>query len=80
MRPSRQRVVGVALDGSGFLVPRPEGLLLTACSWASSKWEHLAGDPVIVRASAGRFGDERIDDMDDSQLIDRRANLESSSR
>ncbi len=26
------------LAGSGFLVPRSEGLLMTACSWASSKW------------------------------------------
>ncbi|MFQ5556692.1 MAG: protoporphyrinogen oxidase, partial [Acidimicrobiales bacterium] len=28
------------LDGSGFLVPRATGLLMTACSWSSSKWEH----------------------------------------
>jgi oxygen-dependent protoporphyrinogen oxidase len=63
--------VGRQLDGSGFLVPKPEGLLLTACSWASSKWEHLAGDPVIVRASAGRFGDERIFDLDDDALVAR---------
>jgi oxygen-dependent protoporphyrinogen oxidase len=49
------------LDGSGYLVPRPEGRLLTACSWASSKWAHLGHDPdtVVLRASAGRFGDER---------------------
>src|SRR5699024_8361328 len=30
-----------SLGGSGFLVPRGEGLLCTAASWASSKWEHL---------------------------------------
>ena len=32
------------LAGSGFLVPASEDLNITACSWASSKWEHLRGD------------------------------------
>ena len=32
------------LAGSGFLVPASEDLTITACSWASSKWEHLRGD------------------------------------
>ena len=31
-------------SGSGFLVPASEDLTITACSWASSKWEHLRGD------------------------------------
>ena len=59
------------LDGSGFLVPRVEGRLLTACSFASTKWAHLAGeDDVILRASAGRFGDSRAMNMDDASLVD----------
>ena len=33
------------MDGSGFLVPRESGLLLTACSWATTKWPHLDVDP-----------------------------------
>ena len=32
------------LAGSGFLVPASEDLTITACSWASSKWEHLRSD------------------------------------
>ena len=32
------------LSGSGFLVPASEDLTITACSWTSSKWEHLRGD------------------------------------
>ncbi len=64
--------VTLPLPGSGFLVPRRAGLLTTACSWTSSKWPHLApgrGDgTVIVRASAGRIDDHRIDDLDDSDL------------
>ena len=60
------------LDASGFLVPRPEGLLLTACSWSSSKWSHLAGDDrVILRASAGRWGDDRAAALSDDELVGR---------
>jgi protoporphyrinogen/coproporphyrinogen III oxidase len=59
------------LDGSGFLVAQPEGLLLTACSWASSKWAHLdQPDTVILRASAGRHHDRRALELDDETLID----------
>lgn len=59
------------LDGSGFLVPGRAGLLLTACSWVSSKWEHLAGDgsTVILRASAGRDGDDRAMRLSDRELL-----------
>lgn len=65
------------LDASGYLVPRTEGLLLTAASWASSKWAHLSRPGrVILRASAGRFGDDRAADMDDATLVERiRADL-----
>lgn len=64
--------VPVPLDGSGFLVPRSEGLVMTACSWSSSKWAHLA-DPgrVLLRVSAGRHGDERAAHLDDDELTAR---------
>jgi oxygen-dependent protoporphyrinogen oxidase len=38
------------LDGSGFLVDPDEGLSIAACSWFSSKWPHLTGDRVVLRA------------------------------
>jgi oxygen-dependent protoporphyrinogen oxidase len=65
------------LDGSGYLVPRTTGLLMSACSWASSKWAHLAPSSegarpdgtVIVRASAGRQGDDRFAALDDDTLV-----------
>lgn len=58
------------LDASGFLVPRTEGLLMTASSWSSSKWAHLAGDETtVVRVSTGRFGDERSTKLDDDALV-----------
>jgi oxygen-dependent protoporphyrinogen oxidase len=59
------------LDGSGFLVPRREGRLTTACSWTSSKWPHLAGDGTVwLRASVGRAGDVRCLALDDADLTE----------
>jgi len=57
-------------DGSGFLVPQSDGHLMTACSFASSKWPHWA-EPgeVVLRVSAGRFGDERALEMKDIELV-----------
>jgi protoporphyrinogen/coproporphyrinogen III oxidase len=61
---------GRPLDASGYLVPRSEGLLLTACSWASTKWPHLARPgQFVIRASAGRYGDTRAMEMDDDALV-----------
>jgi oxygen-dependent protoporphyrinogen oxidase len=60
------------LDASGLLVPRTEGRLLTACSFATTKWAHLGeADPstVVLRASAGRTGDDRAIDLDDDVLL-----------
>ncbi len=59
-----------ALDGSGFLVPRVEGRTVTACSWTSSKWPHLAGDGTVwLRASVGRDGDDAALALDDDALV-----------
>lgn len=58
------------LEGSGFLVAVGDRLpALTACSWASSKWAHLA-DPelAILRVSAGRHGDTAALALDDESL------------
>jgi oxygen-dependent protoporphyrinogen oxidase len=60
------------LDGSGFLVPRGEGRLMTAASWSSSKWAHLASpERVLLRVSAGRVDDRRADALDDDELVAR---------
>ena len=58
------------LDGSGFLVPRSQGLLTTACSWASSKWRHYAGGGLaLMRVSAGRTDDRRWLDLNSAELV-----------
>lgn len=56
--------------GSGFLVPRGEGRLMTACSWSSSKWTHLRAESgrVLLRVSAGRADDHRARAMEDQEL------------
>lgn len=67
-----ESAVGRRLPGTGFLVPASEGRLLTACSFASAKWPHWAapGD-VVLRASAGRWGDDRALALDDDGLAGR---------
>jgi len=44
---------------------------MTACTFGSNKWPHWSGpDTVVVRASAGRDGDERVLDLSDGQVVD----------
>jgi len=64
--------VGHTLDGTGFLVPAEARRLITACTWLSSKWPelHRPGD-VLLRASTGRFGDDRPAQMSDDELVRR---------
>ena len=60
------------LTGSGFLVPRVEGRFLTAGSVFSNKWPALDDpDLVIIRASAGRAGDDTAIDLDDDGVVER---------
>lgn len=60
------------LDASGLLVPRGEDLLVTACSFGSSKWAHWQRPGrVLLRVSAGRIDDERALELADGPLVDR---------
>jgi protoporphyrinogen/coproporphyrinogen III oxidase len=57
--------------GSGFLVPRPEGRLMTACTFGTNKWPHWSGpETKVVRISAGRSGDLRAFELSDDELVD----------
>jgi protoporphyrinogen/coproporphyrinogen III oxidase len=61
-----------SLDGAGFLVPRVDGRLMTACTFTTSKWPPPAGaELVLLRASAGRAGDDRPDHLGDAELVAR---------
>lgn len=60
--------VPAPLRGSGFLVPRSEGRLITGCTWSSAKWAHLDdGARLLLRCSVG----ERGAALDDAALVER---------
>ena len=67
------------LRGTGFLVPRrsagapsADGWAVTACTYLSAKWPTLARDgEVLLRASVGRFGDDRFRGWNDTELSKR---------
>tara|TARA_B100000686_G_C16779594_1_gene970920 strand:- start:1601 stop:2983 length:1383 start_codon:yes stop_codon:yes gene_type:complete len=57
-------------DQSGFLIPRNSGMMMTACSYSSNKWDHLNnGDYSVLRVSTGRIDDNRQAELDDSSLM-----------
>lgn len=57
---------------NGFLVPRAEGRLMTACSFGTNKWPHWsASGESVVRISAGRHGDTRAMEIEDGEVVDR---------
>jgi oxygen-dependent protoporphyrinogen oxidase len=55
---------------SGFLVPAVDGTLIKAVTFFTTKWAHLrrADGVALVRASIGRFGDERRLQRADDEL------------
>ena len=57
------------LDGSGFLVPRGEGRLITASTWTSSKWQHTAPQGKrLIRCYVGRAGEEANVELSDEEM------------
>lgn len=65
---------GTALPaGSGFLVPPVDGRTIKASTFASQKWGWIAEenpDLVVLRTSVGRYGETRILERDDADLVD----------
>lgn len=55
---------------SGFLVPRTEGMSITACTVLSYKWPTLTqGDIVYLRCYVGRDGSEDILQRTDTEIL-----------
>jgi oxygen-dependent protoporphyrinogen oxidase len=62
--------VSSELRGSGLLVPPDSGRLLKAATYLTHKWPHLAGHETSwLRLSAGRAGDTRAMQLDDTELV-----------
>lgn len=65
-----KKTFGLDFDGSGFVVPRSEGLHITACTWTSSKWLHTSPeDKVLLRCYVGHSEDQESVNLPDDQLI-----------
>lgn len=63
--------VGGLPPGSGFLVPRCEGRIVTGCTFLSTKWPPTAAEgELVIRASTGRYGDDRGASMSDEELVE----------
>lgn len=62
--------IGIPLDGTGYLAQPMDGRAVTGCTWLSSKWAHLAGDPPILRASMREIGPTRLADRPDRELVE----------
>jgi len=59
------------LPGNGFLVPRADGHVMKACTWATKKWSRQStSGSIVLRCSAGRAGDERATQMSDNELLE----------
>lgn len=59
------------LDKTGFLVPRREGLTITAVTWLSAKWPHPRQRPwETLRVFLGRAGGPDVTQWDDGRLLD----------
>lgn len=57
------------LNGSGVLIPRGEGHMVTAITWTSSKWLHTAPeDRVLLRAYIGRLGDQAWTKLPETEI------------
>jgi oxygen-dependent protoporphyrinogen oxidase len=58
---------------TGFLVPATEGTIVKAATFLTDKWPHLRGrgDPVVIRASVGRYGEEEPLRLADDALVAR---------
>jgi oxygen-dependent protoporphyrinogen oxidase len=58
--------------GTGFLVPRSERTLVTACTFTSAKWPRSSvPGRLVLRASVGRVGDDRMAGLSDTELMAR---------
>ena len=61
--------VGHDLQGTGFVVPRAEGLSITAGAWISSKWPHRAPEgQALLRAFLGGARDPDVLSKTDAEL------------
>jgi protoporphyrinogen/coproporphyrinogen III oxidase len=65
-------VIGGAVQGFGFVIPRVEQRDLIAATWTSLKWPYRAPpDQLMIRCYVGGVGREAILQLDDQALVTR---------
>lgn len=70
--PAQVAAVPAIAQGTGILVPSSNPQLLKAATFLTTKWPHHQHDgQVLIRASAGRAGDDRAIQLDDDHLVAR---------
>jgi protoporphyrinogen/coproporphyrinogen III oxidase len=64
----RDQLAGVT--GSGLLIPPVEGTAIKAATFSSAKWDWMseAGDPLVIRLSLGRAGQQQTLQRPDDEL------------
>ena len=62
--------LGAFPHGTGFLTAAGERGLVRACTWASAKWGHLAGDPALVKAFVRSSPAREPDPAADAELAE----------
>ena len=50
-------------------MPVDQGYAVKAATFFTTKWPHLAGDAVLVRASVGRYGETSVLGLTDDGLV-----------
>ncbi|MDA8277385.1 MAG: protoporphyrinogen oxidase [Actinomycetota bacterium] len=67
----RRDLIKGPLTGSGVLVPKSNNFLMTATTYASRKWSHIASDDFeIFKVSVGRYRDRRFVEMSDDEIVE----------
>lgn len=62
--------VGDVISGAGFVVPRTEDLPITACTYLSNKWSHVAPQGyTVIRCYVGRSGQAQALTHSDDDLV-----------
>ncbi len=70
VRPEETSGPSPSLLGNGLLVTRSRQQLITAATFTSTKWPRRQADgQLVIRASAGRHGDERALQLGDEELL-----------
>ncbi|RYL94237.1 protoporphyrinogen oxidase [Sporolactobacillus sp. THM7-4] len=59
-----------AMDGTGYVISRKEGLDITACSWMDRKWPHTAPEGCsLIRTYVGKAEDDGIVQEEDDTIV-----------